>query len=150
MSAAAPTPSDPRPPPEIPMSAQPGGFGLFVRLELLWDVQRRWILRHAFPGHVRRWREKLKGTPDDNVIDPRDIKFTRNVNNCWFNPADDVYSRRESLGFARYGFAELVGFSAILGSIFAACSVLAVWYSPYFLVPSTIVVFTWLEVLWFF
>jgi phosphatidylserine decarboxylase len=150
MSAAAPTPSDDLPPPETPSSAQPGGFGLFVRLELVWDSARRWILRRVFPGHVRRWRDKMKGTPDDNVIDPRDIKFTRNVSQCWFDSTDDVYDRRESLGFARYGFAELIGFSTILGSIFAACSILAVWYSPYFLVPSTIIVFIWLEVLWFF
>jgi phosphatidylserine decarboxylase len=108
------------------------------------------MLRRLFPGHVRRWREKLKGNPSDDVIDPRDLKFTRNVSECWFETADDAYSRRESLGFARYGFAELIGFSVILGSLFAVCSISAVWFRPYFLVPSTIIVFIWLEVLWFF
>ncbi len=150
MSASAPPPIDDLPPPEIPSSAQPGGFGIFVRLELLWDAMRRAILRKLCPGHVQRWRDKIKGEPNADVIDPRDVKFIRNVSKTWFDPVDDVYRRRESLGFARYGFAELIGFSAILGSIFAASSLLAVWYSPYFLIPSTAIVFVWLEVLWFF
>lgn len=150
MSAAAPSPLNDLPPPENPSSAQPGGFGLFVRVELLWDALRRMILRKFFPGHVQRWREKLQGESSADVIDPRDVKFTRNVNKSWFATDDDVYRRRESLGFARYGFAELVGFSVILGSAFAVCSILAILYSPYFLILSTAIVFVWLEVLWFF
>lgn len=123
---------------------------MFVRLEMAWDALRRIVLRKFFPGHVRRWREKMKGEPSADVIDPRDVKFTRNVNSTWFEAQDDVYRRRESLGFARYGFAELVGFSILLGGVFSVCSLLAIWYSTYFLILSTAIVFVWLEVLWFF
>lgn len=150
MSAAAPATSPDLPPPESPASVQPGGFGWFVRMELGWDALRRAMLRRFCRGHVRRWQELKKGALDTLVIDSRDIKFTRNVSKTWFDSADDSYKARENLGFARYGFAELIGFSSILGSIFVVCSLLAVWYSPYFLIPSTAVVFVWLEVLWFF
>jgi phosphatidylserine decarboxylase len=141
------------PPPELPTSVQPGGFGLFVRLELLWGRVRRAFLRRLRPGHVRFWLARRRGRCDrftDDVIDPRDLKFIRNVCGYSFDPDDDVYRRRESLGFARYGYAELVGFSVILGALAAAASVLAVTVSAWFLVLSSVAVFLWLEVLWFF
>lgn len=141
------------PPPELPDSVQPGGFGLFVRLELLWGRVRRAWLRKFCPRHVEYWMSRRLGHCEkfaDNVIDPRDLKFIRNVCGYSFNPTDDVYRKRDSLGFARYGFAELVGFSLILGFLTTAATVLAVTVSAWFLVLSTLVVFLWLEVLWFF
>jgi phosphatidylserine decarboxylase len=75
------------------------------------------LLRRFRPGHVERWRQLRQGDcpgcPHD-IIDPRDLKYVRNVCGYWFRPGDDVYAARERLGFARYGFAELVGFSLIL------------------------------------
>src|SRR5262245_36935890 len=106
MSATAPAVND-LPLPETPSSVQPGGFGLFVRAELIWGRIRRAFLRRFRPGHVARWRAKLQGQCElftDAVIDPRDLKYIRNVSGYYFEPADDVYRRRESLGFARYGF----------------------------------------------
>jgi len=141
------------PPPELPSSVQPGGFGLFVRLELLWGRIRRAFLRRFRPRHVRYWLDRRRGHCDrftDDVIDPRDLKFIRNVCGYSFDNADDAYRRRESLGFARYGYAELVGFSVILGLLAAIASVLVVTVSAWFLLLSILVVFLWLEVLWFF
>lgn len=152
MSAAAPSVND-LAAPETPTSVQPGGFGWFVRAELLWGQVRRFLLRRFRPGHVAKWREKRRGQCAvfaDSVIDPRDLKFIRNVCGYSFDPADDVYRSRESLGFARYGFAELVGYSVILGVIFVVASFLAVTTHSAFLILSTICVFIWLEVLWFF
>lgn len=151
MSAVAPSQLD-LPPPETPTSVQPGGFGFFVRMELLWGRIRRAILRRFRPGHVAYWQKKKLGDPTrrPEVIDPRDLKFTRNVAECWFDSADDVYRRRESLGFARYGFAELVGFGVIFGLASAACSYLAVTTHWIFLIASATFLFIWLEVLWFF
>src|SRR5262245_41427438 len=128
MSAAAPSHHD-LSSSETPSSVQPGGFGLFVRGELLWGQFRRAMLRRFRPGHVARWREKLRGQCDlfnNAVIDPRDLKYIRNVCGYSFDPADDVYRRRESLGFARYGFAELVGYSILLGVPFVVASYFAV------------------------
>ncbi|MBX7102922.1 MAG: phosphatidylserine decarboxylase [Gemmataceae bacterium] len=151
MSVAAP-PSFDLPKPESPTSVQPGGFGIFVRLELAWGSVRRAILSHFCKAHCQRWRSKLQGgTPDlSDVVDSRDLKFFRNVSPFWVNRAEDDYYSRESLGFARYGFAELVGFSVTLGSLFLAISITAVLITPWMLIPSTAVVFLWLEVLWFF
>jgi len=112
------------------------------------------MLRRFRPGHVARWREKLRGKCElfnNAVIDPRDLKYIRNVCGYSFDSADDVYRRRESLGFARYGFAELVGYSILLGLPFVVTSYFAVTrHSALFMLLSTVCVFIWLEVLWFF
>jgi phosphatidylserine decarboxylase len=140
-------------PPEPPASDQPGGFGLFVRCELWWGRCRRALLRTFRKKHIQYWLSKRCGQCDrfaDQVIDSRDLKFIRSVCGYSFEPADDVYRRRESLGFARYGFAELIGFSAILGLVFIVASYFAVTTHSAFLAISTVCVFIWLEVLWFF
>src|SRR4051794_39096301 len=97
------------PPPERPESVQPGGFGLFVRMELLWGGVRRALLRRLAPGHVARWQARRQGECDRfgaDVVDSRDLKFVRNVCGVTFD-GDDPYRRRASRGFARYGYAEL-------------------------------------------
>lgn len=151
MSAAALSSID-LPPPETPTSVQPGGFGVFVRLELAWGRLRRRFLRRFCKAHVERWRGKLQGdAAGSDVIDSRDLKFFRNVSPIWVDRSVDDYAVRENLGFARYGFAELVGFSAILVTVFLLTSILAVAFlNPWLLIPSTAVMFLWLEVLWFF
>src|SRR5438093_4090998 len=101
------------PPAESPQSVQPGGVGFFGRCELTWGRLRRSFLRRFRPGHVERWRKLRRGEcancPHD-VIDPRDLKYVRNVCGYWFRPEDDVFAGRARRGFARYGFAELVGY----------------------------------------
>ena len=105
--------ADPMPPAETPTSVQPGGFGFFVRCELAWGRLRRFLLRRLFHAHVERCASRHGDCPNclHDIIDPRNLKFVRNVCGYWYRPEDDKYAYRERLGFARYGFAELVGFS---------------------------------------
>jgi phosphatidylserine decarboxylase len=141
------------PPAETPTSVQPGGFGFFVRCELAWGRCRRSILRTFFRGHVERWQKLRQGEcpncPHD-IIDPRDLKFVRNVCGSWFRPEDDVYAGRERFGFARYGYAELVGFGVLLLVIGATFGVLAHAVSPIFIAPLFVVAVLWLFVVSFF
>src|SRR5439155_26600301 len=114
---AGPLTTCPLPPPETPQGVQPGGVGFFVRCELAWGRLRRWYLRRFRPGHVARWRQLRQGDCPDcphDVIDPRDLKFVQNVCGHWFRREDDIYAGREGLGFARWGYAELIGFTTIL------------------------------------
>jgi phosphatidylserine decarboxylase len=126
------------PPAETPTSVQPGGFGVFVRCELAWGRFRRAILRRFFPGHVERWRQLRQGEcancPHD-IIDPRDLKFVRNVCGYWFRPEDDSYAYRERLGFARYGYAEIVGFGFLWALFMFVCTSLAFLIHPALIVP---------------
>jgi phosphatidylserine decarboxylase len=135
---------------------QPGGVGFFVRCELALGRFRRWYLRRFRPTHVAHWLQLRRGEcpncPHD-IIDPRDLKFVRNVCGYWFCREDDVYARREDLGFARWGYAELIGFSTLLllvGGLFLGAG---------YLLPQLAWLFafayatTWLliaEVVWFF
>src|SRR6516165_5746779 len=97
------------PPAETPTSVQPGGFGFFVRCELAWGRCRRSILRTFFRGHVERWQKLRQGEcpncPHD-IIDPRDLKFVRNVCGYHFGPENDPYARRGLLPIARAGATE--------------------------------------------
>src|SRR5207248_6053602 len=121
-----------------PESVQPGG-GRCMAAELTWGRFRRSFLRTFRPGYVRAMQAIRQGDcpncPHD-IIDPRDLKFVRNVCGYWFRPEDDRYAYRERLGFARYGSAELVGFSIILLSLVALCGWLAhTLHHPFFASP---------------
>ena len=48
----------PLPPPETPKGVQPGGEGVFVRMELAWGRLRRAYLRRFRPAHVARWQAR--------------------------------------------------------------------------------------------
>src|SRR5262249_21294192 len=114
------------PPPSLPeaplCSTQPGG-GWCMRLELAWGRLRRACLRRFRPEHVARLTAKRKGQcencPGQNrgcqhdVIDPRDLKYFRNICGYYFDPADDPTHGRSCQGFARPGVAELVIFAVI-------------------------------------
>src|SRR4051812_13755052 len=113
---ASPTVPPPLPPPGAPQGVQPGGVGFFAAREIAWGRLRRWDLRRFRPAHVARWLALRQGDDPKNadvVIDPRDLKYIANVCGFWFRPEDDGYARREHLGFARWGYAELVGFTAV-------------------------------------
>src|SRR5947207_7179807 len=145
--------SCPNPPPaETPTSVQPGGFGNFVRCELAWGRLRRMLLRTFFRGHVERWKHLRQGDcpncPHD-IIDPRDLKFVRNVCGYWFRPEDDRYAYRERLGFARYGFAELVGFSTPPLALAAVLAYLSRAFDPFF-VPFFVALIFALLIKWLF
>src|SRR5438067_3605610 len=116
------------PPAEVPQGVQPGGVGFFGRCELTWSRLRRALLRRFRPAYVERWHRLRQGQCADcphDVIDPRDLKYCRNVCGYWFRPEDDVFAGRERLGFARYGFAELFGYSLVLFGLLLVCGWLA-------------------------
>lgn len=138
---------------ETPQRTQPGGEGFFSRCEIAWGRLRRSLLRTFCPGHVARWRSLRQGTDerfDRDVIDSRDLKYIRPGCHIWFRPEDDAYAGREHRGFARWGYAELVGFSAcILAAIGATCF-LAGSVHWLFLAPAAALFLVQIEVLWFF
>ena len=81
---------------------------------------RRAGLRRFRPDYVRRMAEKRQGEcpncPHD-IIDPRDLKFCRNVCGYWFRDEDDPFRWRGRLGLARAGLAEVVCFSLLFGAV---------------------------------
>jgi phosphatidylserine decarboxylase len=99
--------------PQKPTSVQPGG-GTCMAIELSWARFRKWCLRKFCPGYVQRMQTKRVGECPGcthDVIDARDLKFTRNVCGYSFRPEDDAYAYRNHLGFARHGFAEMFLFT---------------------------------------
>jgi phosphatidylserine decarboxylase len=100
-------------------SIQPGG-GVCMRLELAWGHVRRWYLKTFRAGYVAKMAALRRG--DKNVcpfevLDPRDVKFYRNLGGYYWEPQDDPFTWRDRLGFARVGLAELW---LITGGLFAA------------------------------
>src|SRR3982751_2674883 len=107
-------------PPETPKGVQPGGEGVFVRLELAWGRVRRAYLRRFQPGHVARWQALRRGECPacaQDFLDPRHLKYAHTVSGHWYRPEDDISRARERRGFARYGYAELIGFGTVLGAL---------------------------------
>ncbi len=132
-------------------STQPGG-GFCMSLELAWGRLRRGWLRRFRPGYVRRMAELRNGQCPDcphDVIDPRDLKFYRNVCGFWFRPEDDAFAWRGRLGFARDGLAELLFFSAIFAGLTLLFAGLG-FVHPLLLLPLLVVLPLWLFVVSFF
>jgi phosphatidylserine decarboxylase len=151
--ASTPPTTHTLPPPETPTSVQPGGFGFFVRCELAWGRVRRAILRLLFPGHVERWRKLRQGecaNCSHDIIDPRDLKFFRNVCGYWFRREDDSYAYRERCGFARYGYAEFFGFSFILVGLAGLFDGLRATQHMAFIAPELVAIALWWFVMGFF
>jgi phosphatidylserine decarboxylase len=136
----------------VPAGVQPGG-GFVVNLELAWGRLRRAYLRRLRPGYVKRMAEKRRGTCPDcphDIIDPRDLKFCRNVCGFWFHPEDDPFRWRGRIPLARAGMAEVV-FIIMLGLALAAILVAAaIWGHYLFWVPVGLVVLLWAFVVSFF
>jgi phosphatidylserine decarboxylase len=121
-------------------SVQPGG-GYCYGLELAWGRWRRWYLRTFRSGYVRKMAETrrgdLHGCPHD-VLDPRDLKFCRNLCQADWSEADDPFAWRGKLGLARWGLAEVI----IMGTPLLALTIglaLSYWY----LAPIPAVVLAW-------
>ena len=94
---------------------QPGG-GFCMGLELAWGRIRRGLLRCLRPGYVQRMAAlRLGDCPNcpHDIVDPRDLKYLRNVCGYYFRSEDDPFQWREELGFARPGLAEVVLFSLL-------------------------------------
>lgn len=140
------------PPPQIPTSVQPGG-GWCLQLELAWGRLRRAWLRCCRPGYVQRMLAKRQGDCPNcphEVIDPRDLKYWRNVCGFWFRPEDDPFGWRNRLGLARYGLMELFLSTLLLAALALPLALAAIFWHGlcwWALLPPLVV---WLEVVWFF
>jgi phosphatidylserine decarboxylase len=124
-----------------------------MNVELAWGRLRRALLRRFRPGYVRAMLQKRQGHCSDcphDVIDPRDLKFYRNVCGYWFRLEDDAFGWRGRLGLARYGLAEVVCFSLLFFALALLGVALGVWLHPLFFIPLAGVLTIWLFVLSFF
>ncbi len=133
-------------------STQPGG-GLCMSVELAWGRLRRALLRRFRPGYVRALQQKRQGHCKDcphDILDPRDLKFVRNVCGYWFRPEDDAFRWRGQLRLARYGLAEVVCFSLLFLVLSLLVAALGTWLHPFFLTLLAPVLVLWLFVLSFF
>jgi phosphatidylserine decarboxylase len=82
------------------------------------------------------------GAPHE-ILDPRDLKYCRNVCSCCWDPAHDRFRWRDRLPFVRWGLAEL----QLMGWPLLAVTLLAGWYAWYLaLLPAVPLVL----VVWFF
>ncbi|MGE0758588.1 MAG: phosphatidylserine decarboxylase family protein [Pirellulaceae bacterium] len=117
-----------------------------MRIELLWGGVRRWYLRTFHRGYVERMRAARQGDPTGcphEVLDPRDLKFYRNVCCCSWPPELDVHAWRDRLPFARAGLGELVMFVGLFSGL-AVASWFIFW--PLMAAPLLGILF----VMWFF
>lgn len=105
---------------------QPGG-GVVIRLEQAWGGLRRLLLKTFRRGYVKKMEACRQGDFNPcphEVLDPRDLKFHQNQGGYFWNPADDPFSWRDSLPFARVGLAELL---VMGGGFLAAAAGLGYW-----------------------
>jgi phosphatidylserine decarboxylase len=135
----------PEPLPQNITSVQPGG-GFCYRMELAWGVWRRWWLRTFRPAYVRRMAEKRQGSTlgaPHEILDPRDLKYCRNLCTAEWAPQDDPFRWRERLPFARWGLAEL---QLMTYPLLALAVAAAWWWWPLAVLPGVLLVL----IVWFF
>jgi phosphatidylserine decarboxylase len=124
-----------------------------MAIELAWGRLRRALQRRLRPGYVRAMQARLQGDcpacPHD-VIDPRDLKYVRNICGYRFRPEDDSFRWRDRLGFARYGLAELILFSVLYLLFGGGAAVLALLVHPSVWVLFAALTLVWLEIVYFF
>ena len=111
--------------PDNIQSVQPGG-GFCYQLELRWGALRRWYLRTFRRSYVRRMAELRRGDTAGalhDVLDPRDLKYCRNLCTAHWAPEDDPFAWRENIPFARWGLAELqiMGWPLLLLTVLLVC-----------------------------
>ena len=121
-------------------SIQPGG-GTCMQLELAWGRLRRWYLRTLRPKYVARMLAARRGDCPHcphQVIDPRDLKYVRNV--CgWYWPIEsDPFAWRDRLPLVRVGLGEVV---MLGGSLLLLAAVLGWWWWPAASAPLVLAVF---------
>jgi phosphatidylserine decarboxylase len=126
-------------------SVQPGG-GVCMRVELAWGYVRRWYLKTFCRRYVARMAELRRGDKNAcpfEVLDPRDVKFYRNLGGYHWDPTDDPFAWRDRFPFARVGLTELW---LISGTFFTLAAGLARVFWP--LAPIPVVL--GLCIVWFF
>jgi phosphatidylserine decarboxylase len=139
---------EPKPLPPTITCVQPGR-GWVMQFEMAWGKLRRAWLRAVRPGYVARMRGLRQGEcpncPHD-IVDPRDLKFLRNVCGYWFAPEHDRFAWRGRLKLARWGLAELLVFAGAFvllaaGMIAAAVILNWPWLGLATIVPVTGAIF---------
>lgn len=120
-------------------SIQPGG-GPCARIEIAWGAVRRAWLRTFRPGYVRRMAALVQPGSDFSrcphpVLDPRDLKYYRNVTSGGWAATDDPFRWRDRLPFARWGLGELL----MLGLPLAVATLAAALLLPGFVRLAAIV-----------
>lgn len=91
-------------------SVQPGG-GFCMACELAWGRWRRWYLRTFHKSYVKRMqqcRRGGRGAYPHQILDPRDLKFHRNLGDIYWEESDDSFHWIDKLPVARVGMAEVV------------------------------------------
>jgi phosphatidylserine decarboxylase len=124
-----------------------------MAIEMAWGRCRRALLRWLRPGYVRAMQGKRQGDCPGclhDIIDSRDLKYVRNVCGFRFRPEDDRFRRRDRLGFARYGLAELAIFSLAYVLAGSAAATLAVLLHPALWILVAALTLLWLEIVYFF
>ena len=117
-----------------------------MRLELAWGYVRRWYLKTFRRRYVARMAQTRRG--DRNVcpfevLDPRDVKFYRNLGGYFWSPEDDPFAWRDRLWFARVGLTELW----LISGAFLALAIGLIWvFWPVAVVPLVL----GLCIVWFF
>jgi phosphatidylserine decarboxylase len=138
--------------PQAPQGVQPGG-GFCFSLERAWGNMRRMWLRAYRPAYVRIMELKRQGACPrcvHDIVDPRDLKYTRNVCGYSWKPEDDPFAWRGRLGFARHGLCEILVFTLGFLVVGNLCAALAVWLNCLFWIPFAAAALVWLEILYFF
>jgi phosphatidylserine decarboxylase len=138
--------------PQTPQCVQPGG-GFCFSLERAWGQIRRMWLRSYRPAYVRIMELKRQGSCPNcqhDIVDPRDLKYMRNVCGYSWKQEDDPFAWRGRLGFARHGLCEIVVFTLSFLIVGNLCAALAVWLHWLFWLPFAAAALVWLEILYFF
>jgi phosphatidylserine decarboxylase len=134
-----------------PACAQPGG-GFFMRIELFWGRLRRAWLRLFARGYLRHMESLRRGECPGckhYILDPRDLKYWRNVCGYSFAEQDDPFRWRNEIGFARYGLAELVCITLVALFLLGLLA-LGIKLHWVFWLPVPFVLIPWLFTLYFF
>ncbi len=135
----------PEPLPENLWSVQPGS-GVCYQLELAWGRWRRWFLRTFRQGYVARMAALRRGSDEGAphaILDPRDLKYCRNLVTCDWAAVDDPFRWRDRLPLARWGLAEV----QIMGYPMLLLAAVGAWFHwSLAIVPAVLFLF----VLYFF
>lgn len=109
--------------------------------ELAWGHCRRWYLRtfcKSYVAQMRQCRRGGRGNYPHEILDPRDLKFYRNLGDLYWEEEDDCFRWRDQLPVARVGLAEII----VLGTgLLVAFAVLFWLYWPLAVLPLGLLAF---------
>lgn len=129
--------------PENVTSVQPGS-GFCYRRELAWGRFRRWYLKTFRRGYVERMAALREGDAEGSpheILDPRDLKYVRNLCTADWPAEADRFGWRENIPLARWGLAE----TQIMGWPLAILTVLpaVLWPQLWWIGLAPLVVLLW-------